>query len=448
MGSNSLSASYSGDASFSASASAMPLTFTITKAATLAFLFAYPSHVALGSPTQLVLDLSNQFSGPTCRGDRFCTLYNSSPASPTGTVTFTFGNTTLGNAAVLPDYGNLFASTVNFTVSTLPLGTDTVTASYSGDANYNPATATLPVVVENAAGVSAVANPSSINQAEFTQVTATVTGQTGLAAPTGTVIFSATGSGTWTDSEPLKNGLATSAPLPGGIFFPPANGQMTVPINVSYSGDSTYGPGTVTASLTVIQGFVPPFSISGTSVTIASSGATMGNTSTITVTPGNGFTGAVYLSCALASSPTGAVAVPTCSVASNSLDITGTAPVTAVMTVNSTAPTSSSSSLPLQNWGLPHRLDSLSANAAVFTTCIFLLGLLAWRRHRRLLASCFFVFVILATLVACGGGGTASPPAPPSNPGTTAGTYIFTANAALSANGVSQAQASVPVTIQ
>lgn len=448
VGPNSLSASYSGDASFNASTSATPLTFTITKATTLASLFAYPSHVALGSPTQLVLDLSNQFSGPPCREDGSCTLYDSVPTSPTGTVTFTLGNTTLGTAPVLPDYNNLFASTVNFTVSTLPLGTDTVTASYSGDANYNSATATLAVVVENAATLSAVANPSTINQAEFTAITATVTGANGLTAPTGTVTFAAPPGSFhfWSDSETLKNGSATSIPLPGGEPF---SSFGTEAVEVSYSGDSNYGPADINVNFTLTQGTTSPFSLSGTPVTIASPGATAGNTSIITVTPGNGFTGAFYLSCALTSSPASAAHLPTCSVPSNSLNITGTGAVTAPMTISSTAPSSNASSLPLQNWRLPKGQPLLVASAEELAVCFFLLGLTAWRRNRRLAATFLSVFAIFGTLVACGGGSTVTPPPPPpSNPGTTAGTYIFTVNAALSANGVSQAQTTVTVAIQ
>lgn len=446
VGPNSLSASYSGDASFNASTSTTPFTFTITKATTLASLFAYPSHVALGSPTQLVLDLSNQFSGPPCREDGSCTLHDSVPTSPTGTVTFTFGNTTLGTAPVLPDYNNLFASTVNFTVSTLPLGTDTVTTSYSGDGNYNPATATLPVVVENAAMLSAVANPSSINQAEFTAITATVTGINGLTAPTGTVTFAAPPGSFhfWSDTETLKNGSATSIPLPGGEPF---SSFGTEAVEVSYSGDSNYGPADINVNFTLTQGTTSPFSLSGTPVTIASPGATAANTSTITVTPGNGFTGAVYLSCALTSSPAGAVHLPTCSVPSNSLNITGTAAVTAAMTISSTAPSSNASSLPLQNWRLPKGQPLLVASAGAFVVGFFLLGLTAWRRDRWLAATFLFALVIFVTLVACGGGTTVTQP-PPSNPGTTPGSYIFTINASLTANGVSQAQTTVTVAIQ
>ena len=448
VGSNSLSASYSGDASFHASTSTTPLTFTITKAATQGFLLAKPSPVALGSATTLELEIGNQFSGPPCREEGTCTLYDSLPVSPTGTVTFSFGNTALGTAPVLPDSNNFFASSVNLTVSTLPLGTDTVTASYSGDGNYNSATFSFNVVVEQPVTLSAVANPTTINQAEFTAITATVTGGNGLPAPTGTVTFSVPLSpgGTLTDSEPLKNGSATSLPLPGSEPF---GSFGTVVVDVSYSGDSNYGPGDIKANFTLTQGNTPPFALSATPLTIPNPGATTGNASTITVTPGNGFTGVVYLSCALTSTQPGALDPPTCTVTSNSLNITGTAAVTAAMTVNSTAPSSSASSLPTRNWRLPKGQDTFLASAGAFVACFFLMGLTAWRRGRRLAATFLFVFAVFGTLVACGGGSiVAPPPPPPGNPGTTAGTYVFTVNAALSANGVSQARTTVNVTIQ
>jgi len=441
LGLNTLSASYSGDASFNASASSTPLTFTITKATTLAFLFAYPSTVAVGSPTQLVVDVSNRFSGPACPNGS-CTLYSTLPMSPTGTVTFTFGNTTLGTAPVLPDSGNLFASTANFTVSTLPLGKDAVTASYSGDANYNPTTATLTVVVENAAALSAVANPSSINQAEFTAITAMVTGVNGLPVPTGKVTFAApTGSlHIWGDTKALINGSATSIPLAGQPF-----NVGTVAVDVSYSGDSTYGPADITVNFTLTQGTTPPFTLGATPVTITNPGATSGNTSTITVTPGNGFSGAVYLSCRLTSFPTGAVNLPACSVPSAPINITGTSPVTATMSVSSTAPSSAALLYPFtlgRRWFVPE--------AAAGVLLLSLFGMCIRRRQWRLATASVLLLICVASgLSGCGGGSGATPsPPPPANPGTTPGSYAFTVNASFAAGGVSQAQAAVPVAIQ
>jgi hypothetical protein len=51
--------------------------------------------------------------------------------SPTGTVTFTYNNATIGTAA-------LVSGVATFTIATLPAGSDPVSASYPGDANNAP----------------------------------------------------------------------------------------------------------------------------------------------------------------------------------------------------------------------------------------------------------------------------------------------------------------------
>jgi hypothetical protein len=450
IGPTAVGASYSGDASFRPSTSSTPLSFTITKAPTVSFLDAKPSPVALGSATTLEVQVSNQFSGPACAASATCTFFPSSPASPTGSVTFSFGNTTLGTVSLAPPLNSLFISYATLNIASLPLGTDTVTAAYGGDSNYSSATASFNVVVEQPATLSATANPSSINQAEFTQVSAAVTGLSGLPVPTGTVTFSTTGPGSsWSDSEPLKNGSAISRALTGGLFSPPVNGQIAVPINVSYSGDSTYGPASVTAPLTVTQGNLSPFSVSATPVTIATPGATTGNSSTITITPSNGFTGAVYLSCALTSTPPGAVHPPTCAIPA-SVSIPGTAAVTAVMAINSTAPSSTglfnpaprgpTSNIPLPN--LPTWLAGAALAVLLFS------GLCRQRRRTLRFASFLFPLAVLGGLASCGGGSSNITPPPVPIPGTTPGSYAFTVDASFTANGVSQAQTAVTATVQ
>lgn len=82
----------------------------------------------------------------------------------------------------------------------------------------------------------------------------------------------------------------------------------------------------------------PSFSVSGTAVSVMP-GATTGNTSTISVTPAGGFTGAVALSASVTSGPTGAVQPPTLSFGNTAtVSITGTSVATATLTVSTTAP--------------------------------------------------------------------------------------------------------------
>jgi hypothetical protein len=436
VGANSVNASYPGDPSFSGSSSATPITFTVTKATPSALLLAGPSTLALGSSTTLTLAINANYDSPLPPPPS-STFNSSSPVSPTGTATFSFGSTVLGTVPMAVSYGNTYGSQAVLNVSSLPLGTDTITATYGGDGNYNSGTSTFNVVVEQAPGLSGSANPSSINEAEYTAITATVTGLNGLPAPTGTVSFFAAGVGLpWSDTESLRNGSATSKALAAGYFVP---GSASV--DVSYSGDSTYGPEDVNVSFTVTQGTVPPFTLNATPVVIAIAGTTAGNTSTVTITPGGGFVGTVYLSCTLSSSPVQAQLLPTCSIPT-SADIAGTSAVMAAMTITSTAP---SSTAQIESFRRGSRW--FQWNTGIFAVAIFLLGIPRPRRGLCRVASSLAVLITFGILVACGGS-TVNSGGGTTIPGTTIGTYTFTIDGSFAAGGVSQAQATVTVTIQ
>jgi pro-kumamolisin-like protein/Big-like domain-containing protein len=441
VSSNSVSASYSGDASFNAGTSAAPLTFTISKALTYGLLSASPSHISVGSPTTLSLFVAVPYSGPPCL-DGSCTFGFPFIAPPTGTATFSLGSTVLGTAPVVANVGASGYAWATLSVSGLPLGTDVVTANYSGDANYGAATSTSNVAVEQAPTLTASANPSTVNLVEYTSITATVGAMKGLAAPTGSVSFAAPAGGFnwWIDTETLVNGTATSA-----AFVPGARGPQTLQVSVSYSGDNTYGPLSMNVPVTVTSGTTAPFTLSGTAVTIAAPGATTGNASTITATPGTGFQGSVYLSCALTSSPTGASDLPTCSVPSGALTMTGTSAVSASMTISSTAPSSSASS-----YLLPAGRPGWSAgNTVAAAFVVLLLAMCAHRRQWKLATSFLILLAVIGGVAACGGGsGSGGGGGGVTDPGTTAGSYTFTVKGAFTANGPSQAQNTVTVTIQ
>ena len=78
---------------------------------------------------------------------------------PTGTVTFVTGSTTLGTASVAPAAGGLFLA--SFSTTSLPVGTDLITATYSGDANYvGSAASGTVIVVSSPTIVLSSTNPS------------------------------------------------------------------------------------------------------------------------------------------------------------------------------------------------------------------------------------------------------------------------------------------------
>jgi hypothetical protein len=140
------------------------------------------------------------------------------------------------------------------------------------------------------------------------------------------------------------------------------------------------------------------------------------------------------------------VDLPTCSLPSSSLNITGTSAVTTAMTINSTAPSSSA----LIIYPLPPGQGWFAAEALTGILILLLFWMSARHRHWRLAATSFLLLLCIAGgLVGCGPGSTNTPsPTPPLNPGTTLGSYNFTVTASFTANGVSQAQTSVSVTIQ
>ena len=425
-GNHSLVASYSGDPSFNPSSSA-PFTLTITKVAPYSMARANPPVIA----TNGTAALSVAFGVPTYA------------PPPTGAVTFTSGTTVLGtgqlascaSSAQLNTYpcdivgGGYSGASVN--VSGLPMGATTVTAVYGGDANFNPVTSSpFTVTVENPVGLTATANPTSINQLQWTAVTATVTGVSGVVAPTGFVFYDAIGPyGTWTGGENLVNGSAVMN-FAGNGFQP-----GTVSVQVTYEGDANYAPTGVTVPFVITV----PFTVAGAPFEITTPGATTGNTSTVTITPVNGFTGTVNLACVLTTSPAGAQHLPSCGI-TPAVAITGTTAATTTMTITSTgATTSGALSLPATN-----RMRWLGVNGAVTLAGLILLGIPARGRRRRFLLGLVFVLVVGGCFSGCGGAGGGGGSVI-TIPGTTAGDYTFTVTG--TSQGVS-VNGTVIVTIQ
>jgi hypothetical protein len=160
-GSYQITAAYSGDGNFLASTSG-PITQGVAAA---------PGTVTLtSSPNPSVYSYQ-------------LTLTVALPPTATGTVTFLDGATTLGTAP-------LVGSAATFQTSTLTAGTHTLTAQYSGDANFQPGTSQpLSQVVNQDGTVSEVyVNPVS-GAVVGTNLVFTALVDTADMTPTGTVQF-------------------------------------------------------------------------------------------------------------------------------------------------------------------------------------------------------------------------------------------------------------------
>ena len=77
------------------------------------------------------------------------------PGTPTGTVTFLNGTTTLGTITLSQGVAVL-------TTSTLPSGYNGITASYGGDNNFAPETSAVETVSVDVADYTVIANPSTL----------------------------------------------------------------------------------------------------------------------------------------------------------------------------------------------------------------------------------------------------------------------------------------------
>lgn len=413
VGTHSINASYSGDASFNASSSSTPLNFTITKISPGINLGVGPNlglnaTVVSGGAVTLTL-----LVGITALAER-----------PTGTATFYLGNQVLGTATLgPPPYYNPSVAAASITVSNLPVGTSSVTASYSGDSNYNAGNSNNSVQVtvtqpQPLATLLATPNASSLIPTQDLIVTANVAGVSGQLAPTGTIGLYAYGPGsTLIASCTLVKG-SCNFDFSGGTWSP-----GTVTVNVSYSGDSVYAPSGTVVQVTMLNMFTIT---AATSVSFAA-GATTGNTSALTVTPVNGFTGPVYFACTIAYYPPGAQHLPTCSVPA-SVSVPSASAVTSAMTISSTGPTTVSRAEQIKSprW--------LAAEFLTFVAGVFVIGLPLRSRlplHRT--ALCLLILLVGSmALVSCGAGGSSG--GRHTIPGTTPGTYKFMVDGAYTPN--------------
>jgi hypothetical protein len=197
-GSHSITAVYSGDTNFATSTSAVS-TLVVNKAATTSAVSANPATITFGTSTTLTATVS--------------------PSTATGTFTFYNGSVSIGT-------GTISGGVATLAISTLPVGTDTVAATYSGDTNYNTSTSTAASVIVNKATSTTVvsANPTTITYGGSTTLSATVT----PTAASGTVTFydgtTSLGPGT------LASGVAT--------FNATTLGGGTHSITAVYAGDS------------------------------------------------------------------------------------------------------------------------------------------------------------------------------------------------------------------
>ena len=159
----------------------------------------------------------------------------------------------------------------------------------------------------------------------------------------------------------------------------------------------------------------PAFTTTATPVTIQP-GVTTGNTSTITVTPANGFTGSVALTAAVTSSPSGAQDPPTFSFGSTSpVDITGTTAGTATLTINTTAANNCAAA-----YSRERRVPWYTGGLVFGGMLLF--GIPLRQRQGRTVLAMLTLLMVAGGFLACGNSSGSSCSAQ----GTTPGSYVVT----------------------
>lgn len=213
-GPNTITVSYSGDVDHTAATGTV--TFTIAKATTTLGLTTSPNPSAAGASVTLSTHFTIPFGG-----------------TPTGTITFFDGTSSLGS--VTPD--QIDSSIV---VSNLSTGSHSITAQYSGDANFTGSTSTATVQVVNPATTTTAVLPSANPVLPNTPITFGVA-VTSSAAPTGSVQLAIDGLNVTTIQLSGGAGLYKSSGLSLGSHV----------VTATYSGDSSNlaSSGTVTVNV-------------------------------------------------------------------------------------------------------------------------------------------------------------------------------------------------------
>lgn len=302
-GSHSITASYSGDPSFSASTSAA-LTFTVTQGS--ATIYSQDTYETIGLPAFV----GQSFTVPVVVGNLIAGGYVfASTAAPTGTVTITLGTQTqtvpltnqsgtvyLDGAYGYGGYnGNYGFGSATFTG--LTAGNDALTITYSGDANYAAASysgETIPVVAATLANSSTtitasyVGGQTSVNANGAAQFSIGVTGTISGTPPTGDVIL-------YDNGDPLYEYALDGVTDVVTGFIPAAyliNGANA--LTVTYLGDGNYNPSTSAAA--TLNANAGDFSLitSNQNVVLNSSASA---TATLTAASLQGFSGSVNLTC-------------------------------------------------------------------------------------------------------------------------------------------------------
>ena len=430
-GSYSITAAYSGDASFAAGAGTV--SFTMAKATTTATSTTEQANqIQYGQPVVVYSDVTTTSLGIAPGG----TIQYAIDGNPVSASPFIRASSGYQLTKGVPQYA--YANFEGYAPG-YGVGSHTLSAAYSGDTNYE-ASASSPVTFTVLKGSAplflGLSNGAVVGQTAT--ITLTILEPPYGIVPTGTVAFY--------DGGVLIVGTVTYKVQPSGqsLVASISSSFSTIgdnSITANYSGDANYAPESTGSNLVVVG----PVSIQQQPgyVIIASPGQSGSNT--LTITPNGGFTGAVSLACTVdpkASESTCGFTSGTNSGSTLQVNV-GIGATTVTFNVGTTASHTIA------------KLDSAPlGTAATIAMAGALVLFLPVRKRYRTLSACLIVIAITLGLGACGGGsgglggGTSGSGGGSSHidPGTPSGTYTFGATA-TAGSGTSQVILNLPQSV-
>ena len=234
-GSHSITATYLGNTAFAASTSAA-VPQVVNQASTTTTLASSPTTAAFGQAVTFTTTVKKAVAGLL-----------------TGTVSFADGGTTIGKPVALNALGQAV-----FVTSALPVGSHSITATYSGNTDFagsstaGPLSETVNVIPT---ATSVVSSPNPLGSGQPVTLTAHISTPASLAGKitvplTGTVTFTANGSSIGTAPVIGGNGSGTATFTTSSFV---TLGPQT--ITAVYGGDSNYATST---SLAVTEKVLQP----------------------------------------------------------------------------------------------------------------------------------------------------------------------------------------------
>ncbi len=278
----------------------------------------YTENLAQTSTTTTV-----QASTPTSNYGQSVTLTatvspKTGSGNPTGSVTFTDnGTTSLGSAPLMLVAGE---ETATLPVTSLPVGADSISASYSGSSGFLASSSTTSASVTVGQATTNLVVGPSVNPSTFGQsvtFTATITPSSG-SGEAGTVTFFDNGGQIGTGIVSGGQATLTTSTLAVG----------THPITASYTGDGNFVGSSTTSTLSQVVNKASTSVSLQSSLNPSNSGQSVTFTATVTPSTGSGETGTVTFFDSGGQIGTGSVSTGQATFSTSSLSV-ATHPITA-----------------------------------------------------------------------------------------------------------------------